>query len=69
MQDAGIAMLESFDALIYDNTIDGAKYGIRMSLGSARNQVYDNSFTDITDRESLLYSCLRTGLESFLADT
>ncbi|CAN0243860.1 unnamed protein product [Scytosiphon promiscuus] len=55
MQDAGIAMLESFDALIYDNTIEGAKYGIRMSLGSARNQVYDNSFSDITDQGLYTY--------------
>eukprot|EP00752_Nemacystus_decipiens_P009556 g8536.t1 len=49
MQDAGIALLESFDAQIYGNTIDGAKYGIRMSLGSARNSVYENSFNACTD--------------------
>ncbi|CAN0147569.1 unnamed protein product, partial [Hapterophycus canaliculatus] len=55
MQDAGIAMLESFDALIHDNTIEGAKYGIRMSLGSARNQVYDNTFSDITDQGLYTY--------------
>lgn len=48
MQDAGIAMLESFDAKIYRNTINGAKYGIRMSLGSGGNEVYENSFTDIS---------------------
>ncbi|CAN0209622.1 unnamed protein product [Ectocarpus sp. 12 AP-2014] len=48
MQDAGIAMLESFDAQIYGNTINGAKYGIRMSLGSGNNVVYQNSFTDIS---------------------
>ncbi|CAM9489433.1 unnamed protein product [Ectocarpus fasciculatus] len=48
MQDAGIAMLESFDAKIHGNTINGAKYGIRMSLGSGNNEVYENSFTDIS---------------------
>ena len=44
MQDAGMALLESFDALIYDNLFENVKYGIRLSLGSARNQVYSNTF-------------------------
>ncbi|CAM9629201.1 unnamed protein product [Pylaiella littoralis] len=48
MQDAGIAMLESFDAAISNNTIIGAKYGIRMSLGSADNSVFNNVFEDIS---------------------
>ena len=49
MQDAGIALLETFSANIYDNVIDGARYGIRMSLGSANNMVYDNTFNDCSD--------------------
>ena len=49
MQDAGIAMLESMNADIHDNSIDGAQYGIRMSLGSAGNNVYENTFNDCSD--------------------
>lgn len=51
MQDAGIALLETMNADIYDNTIDGAQFGIRMSLGSAGNYVHDNSFNDCEDCE------------------
>ncbi|CAN0056924.1 unnamed protein product [Pylaiella littoralis] len=53
MQDAGIALLESMNANIYDNSIGGTgggvKYGIRMSLGSAGNYVHDNTFDSCTD--------------------
>ena len=49
MQDAGIAMLESMDADIHDNDIDGVRYGIRMSLGSAGNNVYQNTFNSCSD--------------------
>lgn len=42
--DAGIALLESFGAEIYDNTIENCKYGIRLSLGSANNDIHDNTF-------------------------
>lgn len=56
MQDAGIALLESMNANIYDNSIGGTgggvKYGIRMSLGSAGNYVHDNTFDSCTDCES-----------------
>lgn len=51
MQDAGIALLESKNARIYENTIDGAQFGIRMSLGSEGNTVYRNKFNDCSDRE------------------
>lgn len=44
MQDAGIAIMESFDAEIYDNTITNVKYGIRISLGGGNNQIHDNTF-------------------------
>ena len=49
MQDAGIAMLESMDADIHDNSIDNVRYGIRMSLGSAGNNVYDNIFSSCSE--------------------
>ncbi|CAB1096849.1 MEP10 [Ectocarpus sp. CCAP 1310/34] len=42
--DAGIAIMESFRAEIYDNTIENCKYGIRLSLGSADNDIHDNTF-------------------------
>lgn len=48
MQDAGIAMLESANAKIYGNTITDTKYGIRMSLGSNNNEVYDNTFDKVS---------------------
>lgn len=51
LQDAGIAMLEAFSANIYNNMIDGVRYGIRMSLGSANNMVFENTFNDCTDCE------------------
>lgn len=49
MPDAGIALLESFNADIHDNDIDGVQFGIRMSLGSGSNSVYDNEFNDCSD--------------------
>ncbi|CAN0064999.1 unnamed protein product [Pylaiella littoralis] len=42
--DAGIALMESFGAEIYDNKIENCKYGIRFSLGSANNDIHDNTF-------------------------
>ncbi|CAM9200699.1 unnamed protein product [Ectocarpus fasciculatus] len=42
--DAGIALMESFNADIYDNTIENCKYGIRLSVGSADNDIHDNTF-------------------------
>ena len=44
MQDAGMAIMESFDADIHDNTFTNVKYGIRISLGGGDNNVYDNVF-------------------------
>lgn len=52
MQDAGLAMLESFDAKIHDNTFTDVKYGIRISLGGANNEVYDNTFENCDTCES-----------------
>ncbi|CAM9458502.1 unnamed protein product, partial [Hapterophycus canaliculatus] len=48
MQDAGIAFMESFDASVYNNKFENVKYGIRLSLGSARNKIYDNEFTGMS---------------------
>lgn len=43
-----MALLESMDADIHDNTFEKVKYGIRLSLGSARNNIYSNSFDNCT---------------------
>lgn len=65
MQDAGMALLESFDALIYDNLFENVKYGIRLSLGSARNQVYSNTFKSCSGGGFRLYLRLDSGLFLF----
>ena len=44
MQDAGMAIMESSDSEIYDNTFTNVKYGIRISVGGSRNDVYSNVF-------------------------
>lgn len=43
---AGITLLESFGALVYDNKIDGVEYGVRLKVGSGDNDVYDNEIND-----------------------
>lgn len=50
--DAGIALMESFGAEIYDNKIENCKYGIRFSLGSANNDIHDNTFDSSSSCES-----------------
>lgn len=37
------------NAKIYNNKITNARYGIRMSLGSAGNRIYDNTFDKISE--------------------
>lgn len=37
------------NAKIYNNKITNVKYGIRMSLGSAGNMIYDNTFDTVSD--------------------
>ena len=37
------------NAKIYNNDISDVRYGIRMSLGSAGNQVYENEFDKASD--------------------
>ena len=51
MQDAGLAILESFDADIHGNTFTNVKYGIRISLGGGNNNVYDNVFDECSQCE------------------
>lgn len=46
--DAGMAMLESSNADISENVFEGNKYGIRMSVGSRDNMVYNNTFANTT---------------------
>eukprot|EP00903_Cladosiphon_okamuranus_P006680 g6520.t1 len=50
MQDAGIALMESMNADIHDNDISDCRMGIRMSMGSAGNRVYDNTFDKCGDQ-------------------
>lgn len=51
MQDAGIALHESFGADIHDNSVNRAEYGIRLSVGAGNNHVYDNEFNNISGGE------------------
>ena len=51
MQDAGLAIMESMDAVIYDNVVEDVRYGIRISLGGAGNEIYDNTFDSCSDCE------------------
>lgn len=71
-KDAGLALLESFGAEIYDNRIEDCKYGIRLSLGSADNEIYDNTFDSISTCEySIGYGFLwsdETLMAKFLLD-
>lgn len=48
-KDAGIAFFETFDSEIYGNKVEDCKFGIRLSLGCARNKIYDNTFSDLTE--------------------
>lgn len=59
MSDAGLAILESFDAEIYGNSFADVKYGIRISLGGGNNHVHDNVFDSCSDCELRL--CIFTG--------
>ena len=41
--------MESMNAKVHHNDITGTKFGIRLSLGSAGNQIYSNTFDTATD--------------------
>ena len=43
--DAGIAVLESFDADVSGNTIKNNKFGIRLSVGAAGNVMSKNTIS------------------------
>lgn len=44
--DAGIALLEVFDAEVSHNTFKDNKYGMRLSVGCGDNFIYNNDFID-----------------------
>ena len=46
--DAGLALMESFNADVSGNTFENNKYGVRMSVGCANNIFYENVFDDAT---------------------
>ena len=52
MQSAGIAIMESMDATIYNNVVENVRYGVRISVGGAGNEIYDNTFDNCFDGES-----------------
>lgn len=43
-----MAFLESFHAVVEDNTFEGNKYGIRLSVASADNYFSGNTIMDST---------------------
>ncbi|CAN0450719.1 unnamed protein product, partial [Scytosiphon promiscuus] len=47
--DAGMAMMESFNADVSDNTFDNNKYGVRLSVGCADNVFKNNIFSDSSE--------------------
>lgn len=44
MQNAGFALMEAMNNAIHDNTVENVKWGIRLSVGSSYNNIYDNTF-------------------------
>ena len=46
--DAGMALMESFNADVSDNTFEKNKYGVRMSVGCADNVFSNNLITGST---------------------
>ena len=46
--DAGMALMESFNADVSDNTFEKNKYGARMSVGCADNVFSNNLITGST---------------------
>eukprot|EP00752_Nemacystus_decipiens_P017747 g15914.t1 len=49
MPDAGLAIMESFNAEIYDNVFENTQYGMRISVGGANNYVHGNKFDVFSD--------------------
>ncbi|CAM9491122.1 unnamed protein product, partial [Laminaria digitata] len=46
--DAGMALMESFNADVSDNVFENNKYGVRMSVGCGDNVFSDNVISDST---------------------
>lgn len=46
--DAGLAMLESFNTVVSDNTFKNNKYGVRMSVGCGNNTIRKNIISGST---------------------
>ena len=46
--DAGLAMMESFDAKVSDNIFENNKYGVRISVGCGRNVFSNNVISGST---------------------
>ena len=46
--DAGLAMMESFDADVSDNVFENNKYGVRISVGCGRNVFASNVISGST---------------------
>lgn len=51
MEGSGLALMESFDAEVYNNIIINSTTGIRFSLGSSNNYVHHNVFDTCSERE------------------
>ncbi|CAM9925068.1 unnamed protein product [Ascophyllum nodosum] len=49
MQGPGLAILESFDTDIHDNTFKNVTFGVRISLGGGNNTVYNNVLEECTN--------------------
>ena len=47
--DAGMAMLESFDADVSGNVFENNKYGVRLSVGCCHNVFSKNVITGSTE--------------------
>ena len=61
MQSAGFAIMESMNATIYNNVVENVRYGVRISVGGAGNEIYDNTFDNCFDGEfRTRYRSLRT---------
>ncbi|CAM9392193.1 unnamed protein product [Discosporangium mesarthrocarpum] len=48
MPDAGIAIMESFDLDVFDNSFTNIKYGVRISVGGSGNNIHNNVFEQIS---------------------
>ena len=58
MQGSGLALMESMNADVHDNIMENVMYGVRLSVGSAGNNIYDNTFDSCTDGKHSLWRAL-----------